>query len=168
MSRSRVIRSTLVLLVLTYCAACAPVRPNVVDVSLRDRAVPIGAISRFEAMKFDGAWNVHSTAGGIWDLRDFAVAGGSALWSEGQGARTAQVQQRATGILRLTYGGGVTRDLWVVWIDPDHNTVALGDPDGQFGHVATRVGKTRADQVTAALQVLAFNGYRTEEWKAVR
>ncbi len=74
------------------------------------------------------------------------------------------VEPIGTGILRIDYADGSTGDLWVLWVDPDHNTAALGDPEGQFGFVATRAGAVRSDQIRAAEQVLDFNGYRTETW----
>ena len=129
---------------------------------LRDPAAPIGAIQRFDAAKFDGDWFVQSSAGGDWDVRGFTVSDDGTRWREA--GRAATVMARATGILRLTYADGTRRDLWVVWTDPDHHTVAIGNPEGDFGFIATRAGRFRADQVTAAAQVLDFNGYRTGEW----
>lgn len=129
---------------------------------IRNPTVPIGAIQRFDPLSFDGDWRVHATAGGDWDLSAFTVSGGSNEWREPSGRAT--IIARATGILQLTYENGVRRDLWVVWTDPDHHTVALGEPEGRFGFIATRVGRFRVDQVMAAAQVLDFNGYRTKDW----
>ena len=131
---------------------------------LRDPTVPIGAITRFDPVLFDGRWEVAETAGGAWDLRDFEVAGESSAW---RGTATGTITQRAPGILKINYADGASRDIWIVWIDPDHQTAAIGDPEGRFGFVATRQGRARADQVAAARQVLDFNGYKTEDWKGV-
>ncbi len=161
------LRATLAGTLVALCVACAPERYGDVNLPLRNPSVPIGAITRFEPAKFDGTWRVQRTGGGAWALRDFVVTGATSVWSEGPGARNARIIQRATGILRLEYPDGAQRDIWVVWTDPDHHTVALGDPEGRFGFVATRSGKTRADQVAAALQVLDFNGYRTKDWEAL-
>lgn len=133
-------------------------------IALRNPTVPIGAILRFELAKLDGDWTVQSGAGGPWALTEFSVSQGGALWRENDG-RTARIVPRATGILRLTYDDGSERDVWVLWTDPDHHTLALGNPEGGFGFIATRAGRFRADQVAAAGQVLDFNGYRTNEWK---
>lgn len=147
-------------------ASCAQNAPTAGDPSLiRNPTVPIGAILRFDAAKFDGDWSVHSSAGGAWALNSFTVSDRSTAWREP--GRTGVLTPRATGIFRLTYSDGTTRDLWVIWTDPDHHTVALGNPDGDLGFIATQVGKFRRDQVAAAAQVLDFNGYRTREW-AVR
>lgn len=136
---------------------------------LRNPTVPIGAISRFDAARFDGRWQVERAGAGAWALAGFEIANGR--WqerSEMGATREAQVTPLGRGVLEITYGDGSKRDLWVVWIDPDHNTAALGDPDGRFGFVVTRVGKRRADQIRAAEQVLDFNGYRTEKWATVQ
>ncbi|MBY5932019.1 hypothetical protein KUV51_03320 [Tateyamaria omphalii] len=135
---------------------------------LRNPTVPIGAITRFEFPRFDGRWQVVRSGAGDWPLVGFEVAGDA--WRErsasGEG-RAAVVTPVGTGILRLTYEDGDSRDLWVLWIDPDHNTAALGDPEGRFGFVATRDGTARADQIRAAEQVLDFNGYRTDTWASL-
>ena len=79
-----------------------------------------------------------------------------------QGAQVVGIEGREANLAKARF----VRDVWVVWIDPDHQTAALGSPDGAFGFVVTRPNASRADQVTAARQVLDFNGYRTAEWKA--
>jgi apolipoprotein D and lipocalin family protein len=129
---------------------------------IRNPTVPIGAIQRFDLQKFDGDWQVHSSAGGDWALSGFTVSQGGTQWRGPSGAAT--IMPRATGILRLTYADETQRDLWVIWTDPDHHTVAIGNPEGDFGFIATRTGRFRVDQVTAAAQVLDFNGYRTTDW----
>ena len=148
-------------LVLAGCANVAGVGRD--PALIRNPTVPIGAILRFDPAKFDGNWSVYSTAGGDWTLTGFTVAGRGTRWREP--GRRARITPRATGILQLTYAGGARRDLWVIWTDPDHHTVALGTPGGGFGFIATRAGRFRADQVAAAGRVLDFNGYRTAEWK---
>ncbi|MEP1961983.1 hypothetical protein [Tateyamaria sp.] len=149
------------LFLLVACAQQPPiVGPQAIP--LRNPTVPIGAILRFDPVKFDGDWSVHSSAGGDWALTTFAVAGRSTQWSEA--GRAATLTPRATGIFRLTYDDGTQRDLWVIWTDPDHHTVALGEPGGGYGFIATKVGRFRGDQVSAAAQVLDFNGYRTQDW----
>ncbi len=131
---------------------------------LRNPTVPIGAISRFDPALFDGRWDVVDTAGGAWDLRSFEVASASTEWRD---TSAGAITQLAPGIFKIDYANGASRTLWIVWIDPDHQTAAIGDPDGRFGFVATRPGRARADQVEAARQVLDFNGYRTKDWKGM-
>ncbi|GGX53293.1 hypothetical protein GCM10007385_21680 [Tateyamaria omphalii] len=133
---------------------------------LRNPTVPIGAISRFEQARFDGHWQVERAGAGEWALAGFDIANGR--WqerSETGAPRDGRVMPLGRGVLEITYDDRSKRDLWVVWIDPDHNTAALGDPDGRFGFVVTRVGKRWADQIRAAEQVLDFNGYRVADWR---
>ena len=151
----------LFVLVLAACTDGSNLRSD--PLLIRNPTVPIGAIQRFDPVRFDGDWGVQATAGGPWALRGFTVSGRGTGWREDDG-RSARMTLRATGILRLTYADETQRDLWVVWTDPDHNTLAVGTPDGSFGFIATRVGQARGDQITAARQVLDFNGYRTREW----
>ncbi|MEL7091991.1 MAG: lipocalin [Pseudomonadota bacterium] len=149
---------------LCVMAACTPSLPPG-DIPLRNPTVPIGAIQRFDLALFSGDWIVRESAGGDWPISAFTVGG--TQWRErtGTAAATADITQRATGVLRLSYPDGGARDVWVLWIDPDHQTVALGSPDGAFGLIATRQGTQRADQIAAARNVLDFNGYRTDTWK---
>lgn len=151
-----------------WLAACAPA-PTDDPQLLRNPTVPIGAISRFDAARFDGKWRVERAGAGEWALAGFEIANDQ--WqerSETEATRDARVTQLGRGILELAYDDTTTRNLWVVWIDPDHNTAALGNPDGQFGFVVTRVGKRRVDQIRAAEQVLDFNGYRTATWARIQ
>lgn len=144
--------------------ACTTTATDFDGIPLRNPTVPIGAITRFEPQLFVGDWTVVATAGGDWDLDRFTVGDDGASWREGgEAARAGRLAVRAPGILRLEHDDGTARDLWIVWIDPDHRTAAIGDPDGRFGFVAVR-GKPRADQIAAAKQVLDFNGYRTGDW----
>ncbi|SFO36926.1 apolipoprotein D and lipocalin family protein [Roseovarius lutimaris] len=55
--------------------------------------------------------------------------------------------------------GGKTRDLWVIWVDEDYRTAAIGAPDGGYGWVLDRRATGGADRITAAREILDFNGY---------
>ena len=162
---ARSVRGVGAWLALAFVAACGPQSPTTSDVVIpfRNPTAQIGAISRFDLSAFAGTWQVRRSAGGAWLLKTFAVQGNQ--WTE-MGAGSALITERATGRLTLAYDGGTARDLWVLWVDEGHDTVALGTPDGSFGFVAQRRGVTRTDQVRAAAQVMDFNGYRTQDWTA--
>ena len=49
--------------------------------------------------------------------------------------------------------------LWVLWADADNRTVVLGAPSGAYGFILNRDAKLPADRLTAARDILAFNGY---------
>ena len=49
--------------------------------------------------------------------------------------------------------------IWVLWVDQDYRVAALGTPSGTWAAVLVRPGKGRGDLLTAAREVLDFNGY---------
>lgn len=163
-----------VITALAVLGACAA--PQVEDaLLLRNPTVPIGAISRFDIERFDGNWRVFGTAEGDWALTGFSVDAKEQVWRERRivpvaGDINEEIEIVGTfvlegpGRLTVTTQNAPPRDIWVVWIDPDHNTAGLGTPDGRFGFTVLREGTYRSDQVAAAEDVLDFNGYRTEEW----
>ncbi|QGY00427.1 lipocalin [Roseovarius faecimaris] len=50
-------------------------------------------------------------------------------------------------------------ELWVIWIDDGYRTAAIGSPDSDLAFILDRKPKGGADRITAAREVLAFNGY---------
>lgn len=155
--------------------ACAPAPLSDVDIPSRNPTVPIGAITRFDIGRFEGNWRVFGSAGGDWALTGFSVDADTRVWRERRIVRVhddindeieveGNFVLEGPGRLTVTTQNAPPRDIWVVWIDPDHNTAGLGTPDGRFGFTVLREGTFRSDQVQAAKDVLDFNGYRTEEW----
>lgn len=59
-----------------------------------------------------------------------------------------------------------TRELWVVWVDDGFRTAAIGTPDGSYGWILDRKPAGGADRITAASQILEFNGYQTSAFKS--
>jgi len=55
--------------------------------------------------------------------------------------------------------GGAARDLWVIWVDEGYRTAAIGAPDGRYGWILDRSAKGGGDRITAAREILDFNGY---------
>lgn len=51
------------------------------------------------------------------------------------------------------------RDWWLLWADADLRTLVLGTPDGSFGMILNRGGRLPPDRLTAARDILAWNGY---------
>lgn len=54
---------------------------------------------------------------------------------------------------------GLPDPLWVLWADTDIRTLAIGTPSGRFGVILNRDGALPPDRLTAAREVLAWNGY---------
>ena len=47
----------------------------------------------------------------------------------------------------------------MVWVDEGYRTAAIGTPDGSFGWVLDRAASGGGDRITAAREILEFNGY---------
>ena len=145
-------------------AACVTAPPDFEGIPLRNPTAQIGAIVRFDLSQFAGHWTVWQRGDDAWPLFTFSVAGTGWTEANAAGIRSGALEVTDPGRMILTYEDGAQRDLWVVWVDEGHDTVALGTPDGSFGVIAQRRGVLRSDQQTAAAQVLDFNGYRTRDW----
>ncbi len=50
-------------------------------------------------------------------------------------------------------------EMWVIWIDEGYRTAALGSPDSDMAFIVDRKPSGGADRMTAASEVLEFNGY---------
>ena len=50
-------------------------------------------------------------------------------------------------------------DYWVLWTDDDYRTAVVGAPDGRSGWILNRAPTIPPDRLTAAREVLDFNGY---------
>lgn len=51
------------------------------------------------------------------------------------------------------------RDWWLLWADADLRTLVLGTPGGSFGFILNRGGPLPPDRLTAAREILDWNGY---------
>ncbi|MEQ8897048.1 MAG: lipocalin family protein [Roseovarius sp.] len=49
--------------------------------------------------------------------------------------------------------------LWVLWMDADNRTAAIGTPDGRFGWIMDRAPTGGADRITAAREIMEWMGY---------
>lgn len=95
---------------------------------------------------------------------------GGALMAEGRlclNGRQAAFRgpMAVTGPGRLRPAGQVQAPLgqewWLLWIDVDVRTVAVGTPSGDFGFILNRDARLPADRATAAREILDWNGYDT-------
>ena len=48
---------------------------------------------------------------------------------------------------------------WVLWVDADYRTAVVGVPSGRAGWILNRDAEIPQDRLTAALEILSFNGY---------
>lgn len=145
----------------------APVARPQPAVAIRDAAAPIWSIAQFTPARLAGEWR--QVAGfGAADCRGGAVqfqqsggqlqAKGSLCFAGRLQAISSPVQPVGPGRLRIE-----GRDWWVVWVDTDYRTLAIGTPDGSFGFLLNRGGALPSDRMRAASEVFDFNGYRISQ-----
>ena len=150
-------------------AACAP-GPAFVPDGFRDTNVPITSSTRFDPKRFAGDWRVIESfeqtprevaihrvsfkpeAGGYRYIPQAAIA---PLAADAEGADWPLLSIGQFGRLAPAEGDPI----WVIWVDEDHRTAVLGTPSGRFGMILNRTATLRADRLTAARDILAFNGY---------
>lgn len=147
------------LLVLVGCAAPPPVT------GFRDPATPIYSSAVFDAAGLVGDWR---QVGDFAVVPGCAAAGvrfvpGAAVRIEGQLCLAGQRQTIAGPLVPMGPGrfavAGIADPLWVLWADGDLRTLVLGTPSGRFGLVLNRDRALPGDRLTAARDVLAWNGY---------
>ena len=76
-----------------------------------------------------------------------------------------------TGPGRLTpakAGSPLNREWWLLWADADLRTLVIGTPDGSFGFILNRGGPLPSDRLTAARDILDWNGYDTARLTLLR
>ncbi|MEQ8292255.1 MAG: lipocalin family protein [Roseovarius sp.] len=49
--------------------------------------------------------------------------------------------------------------LWVLWMEADDRTAAIGTPDGRFGWIMDRAPTGGANRITAAKEIMEWMGY---------
>ncbi len=72
------------------------------------------------------------------------------------------------GQFSVTMPGGETRDFWVLWVDEGFRTAVLGNPTGDFGWIVDRSTTGGADRITAAREILDFNGYDVSQLRVTK
>jgi apolipoprotein D and lipocalin family protein len=153
----------LILLGALALAACGAKEPV-----LRDGEATIASAALFDPARFVDVWHVVAAFGaeaGCGPLSEtwapapggFSVTGTACGPS---GARAFAGKARLTGPGRITREGlNGTEEIWVLWVDADYRVAVIGTPDGSFGRILSRTPEVRPDLMTAAREVLDFNGY---------
>ena len=161
----------LALLALSACGALVP--------SYREADAPISSIATFDAERYTGLW--------------YEVASYPTFFERGCTDTTAVYELIAPGTISVLNScardGGISRisgearlvgpgrfklrldgvpveaDYWVLWVDEGYRTAVVGSPSGGSGFILNREPDIPADRLTAARQVLAFNGYELDDLK---
>ncbi|QUS34792.1 lipocalin family protein [Falsirhodobacter algicola] len=151
-------RLALLLLALAACTR-APAPPPAAEV-FRDASAPIWSNASFDAQRLSGTWR--QVAGFGADCAPGAVRfeGGrisGSLCLDGE-ERRFDGPITTAGPARLL-PAGESQPWWILWIDIDERSMAIGTPSGAFGFVLDRTGAIPADRLKAAAEILDWNGY---------
>jgi len=151
------------LLALAGCVQPEPEKPG-----LRNPQAMISSAALFDPARFQGDWLV--AASGTprcmgarqtwrWDGKTgFALEGVDCSLARPSvlGGRAVLTGPGARMVPDAAFGRA---PVWVLWVDQDYRIAVLGTPSGRFGQVIVRDLPGRPDLMTAAREVLDFNGY---------
>ena len=162
-------RALFALLILAACERGAPDSVPVAEApSFRDRAQLIASTTRGTAGDLAGEWVISQAYPGL----PFAApgtrvtvapgAGGAVLWRFSGPAGSVEVATMTGLPGRFVPGAGGGPELWVLWVDDDFRTTAVGTPDGSIGWIMNRPGEASGDRTAAAREVLEWSGYDLE------
>ncbi len=158
-----------------WLAACAPTA----DPGFRDPEVQISATTRFSPRAFAGTWHVIEAyptvflpgcADQRWQADTATTPARFAVFCGGGGAAyDAPVAIDPRGALQLQSSDLdiPARALWVMWMDEDAQTAVIGTPSGEMGWIINRTPDLRADRLTAAREIMAFNGYDVTDLQGI-
>lgn len=148
------------LLLLAACTAAAPVPQG----AFRAKGAGLYSSAVLEPGRLAGRWQQVAGFGPPGACRPGGVEitrsaeGLRAAWRlclSGQDSRGA-APMRPIGPGRFDVAG---QAWWVLWADGDYRTLVIGTPDGGFGFVLDRSGGISGDRMTAAREILEWNGY---------
>ena len=141
-------------------AACAP---KSVPIALyRDTTRPVYSIAAFDPARISGQWVQvagfgDTCSGGMMEIG--AVTKYNLCLPTGVAAGAGAMSAKVPGRFDLQGLG----DFWVLWADADNRTLVVGAPSGRYGFVLNREASLPADRLTAARDILKFNGYDVEK-----
>ena len=121
---------------------------------VRDRAAPISSQVDVTAARLAGDWVVRASWSDVarpGERLHLRAGAGGALW-------LGDMALPARGMGRFGGTGGIP-EWWVLWLDADNRTAAIGTPGGDFGWVMDRKPKGGADRITAAKDIMDWMGY---------
>ena len=157
-------------LLLLLAACSAPEPPPAAG--FRDGAGPIYSNAVYDPGRITGDWvqvAAFASGEGPGCAPGRVQVGGSAGALTGAGALCLDGERLAfsgalapagPGRVRPASAEGVlAQDWWLLWVDADYRTLVVGTPSGAFGFILDRSGSLPADRMTAAREVLDWNGY---------
>ncbi|WP_135506974.1 lipocalin family protein [Roseovarius aestuariivivens] len=145
--------------------------------SYRDTSVPLSVTTRGapagEFGKMAGPWFLRAGYSRDYDLAMVNFLPGYASGNAVELRRAAcdlsgdcvtedtVLRATALGQNRWQLNGIESRELWVIWVDDNFRTAAIGTPDGSYAWILNREARGGADRLRAAREILEFNGYDT-------
>ena len=160
----------LVAVVFALLAACATP-----DSGYRDTTRNISSMTSLDLARYAGLWYVVGRFSTDAQTNCFAPTSQISVLGEGEVSflNTCHLdtvqgpaqQARARGIvtgpgrLDVSQSGGPGEPYWVLWLDWDYRTAVIGMPSGEKGWILNRDPTIPADRLTAARNILEFNGY---------
>ena len=145
---------------LLLLAACAAPTSN------RDQSAPIRSIALFDFANFAGDWHVVArlpdSADSLCQLVGFRVTALTPADFVVSDQCGNESKARITGPGRFafeTLPGQRAEDRWVLWVDDAYSTAVIATPSGDTAQILNRTSDIRSDRLTAAFDVLRFNGF---------
>ncbi|SDI17573.1 lipocalin family protein [Lutimaribacter saemankumensis] len=147
-------RTKALALVFLLLPACMPAPLD--DAVLRDRDAPISSQVDVTEARLSGDWRVR-----VAPLVGPVVAGDILR------LREDDLLMSGPGRFEVTQGPLKGRLLWVLWLDADNRTAAIGAPDGRIGWIMDRSPRGGADRIAAARGIMEWQGYDMARMKEV-
>lgn len=156
--------------------ACTEVTPPpTVAPSFRNQDAQIASQTNITAARMSGDWVVRQRYDGFLDLFDtmtitqlpnnalqIAVMIGSCIESDcSVGERLVMLAQTGPGRWTPVDPPAFWPDneVWVMWMDFDSRTAAIGTPSGEFGWIMDRNATGGRDRIAAARDIMDWFGY---------
>jgi len=162
-----------VLLGLAACAAQSPVLT--LTEGFRDPSAQIASQTNVTAARMEGDWNIRqrfdSAIGPQGSMALTAQPDGTLRWTFESEDCPNNMCETPDGLVVLTPAGpgrwrpvdpdgaGFDAELWVMWMDFDDRTVAIGTPDGRFGFIMDKSASGGSDRIAAARDIMDWFGY---------
>lgn len=148
----------------------------VIGPGYRDQDVTIASSANFDASRYLGRWYEvarypnpfqSDCPGAIAEYGASEIAGQITVRNiclDANGQPSGEITGTATdeGLGRLSVrlqGVPVAAPYWVLWVDEGYRTAVVGAPNGRVGWILNRDPDIPPDRLSAAREVLDFNGY---------
>ncbi len=165
----------LILLALLAVAGCAakPVPPAA---SYRNTALPVYSNAVLDSQALQGDWQqvaafaaqpggcapgavrFGAPQGGALPLQARLCLGGQEMRFAGQATLPMPGRLQPQGA-DPRVAGALAQPWWVLWADVNLRTLVIGTPSGEMGFILNRDGPLPPDRLTAAREILDWNGY---------